>query len=81
MPKDRGQLTDESLQAANFLLQESTECIAAQLGYQCTSTKAYQAVMRDHPVLVVGHALLAMLDRCYEEQFPPEDGEVNDNDA
>lgn len=80
MPKDRDQLTDESLQAANFLLQESTQCIAAQLGYRCTSTKAYQTVMRDHSVLVVGHALLAMLDRCYEEQFPPETRDEDNHD-
>jgi len=78
MPKDRGQLTDEFLQAANFLLEESAECVAALLGYQCTSIKAYQTVMRDHSAMVSIHALIVFLDSRYEERFPPEkQGEDN----
>ncbi|MBX3631162.1 MAG: hypothetical protein KF908_14910 [Nitrosomonas sp.] len=78
MPKDRSQLTEESLEAASFLLEESTERVAALFDYQCTSRKAYQTVMREHSILVATHALLAFLDRCYEERFPPEGEEAND---
>ena len=79
MTKERCKLIDEAVEAVNGLIGDSTECVAALLGYQCTSKKAYQTVLREHSNLVAVHALLVFMDSRYEERFPP-DGKEGDKD-
>ncbi len=61
---DITKLINEASDDSNDILYGSAQCVGALLDYPEGQDKQ---VMQDHPVLVVGHALITCIGFCFEK--------------